>query len=172
MNLKTLNQFKNKVSNDHFILKNTIHPNYISGLTQADGSFFCVIKINRQKYLQFTPTFVLTTDYDSRFILEDIKNYFQCGKIYNFERNFTSEFRVTDLNDLKNFVIPHFKFYPLFFSKLHAFKLFILIVDLLIESQGKSPHNFDFKFRNKLLVKYALSMNKASQRSQERINKI
>lgn len=150
----------------------SINPYYISGFTQADGSFFCVIKINRQKFLQFSPTFSITADSDSKFALEKIRDFFNCGTIYDVSRNNTAEYKVTNLTELQTIIIPHFKNYPVFFKKLHAFNLFTLIVELLIESQGKDYRHFDFKTRNIKLTKLVLSMNKASLRSQDRINKI
>ena len=54
---------KIKLKNQKFIMS----PDYITGLSQTDGSFFCsVIMSSRHKFgLQFRPKFTLTADLDS-----------------------------------------------------------------------------------------------------------
>jgi hypothetical protein len=126
-----------KTTNITMNLKNqnifSLTPDYISGLTQTDGSFFCNIKISTKHRfgLQFNPKFTITADLDSRFVLDGILAYFNCGRITVNVKNHTAEFEVVKIEELKNIIIPHFLNYPVVCAKLHAFNLFYKIVDAL-----------------------------------------
>jgi LAGLIDADG endonuclease. len=101
-------------------------PGYISGLAQTDGSFFCSIILSA-KYrfgLQFRPKFTITTDLDSKRVLDNIILFFGCGKITINIKNHTAEYVVNKIEDLQNIIIPHFNKYPVLCAKLHAFNLF------------------------------------------------
>lgn len=154
---------------------NLIEPNYISGLTQADGSFFCTIakrkRVDGSIYLVFRPTFEITLDFDSRFTLVKILNYFSCGNIFDHKDRFVSAYKVSNLDKIINNILPHFKKYPVFFDKLHAFNLFLQIVELLSNIK-KNKKIYTEKEINSIYVKIlnlAVSMNKSSLRSNELI---
>jgi hypothetical protein len=115
-----------------------LEPNYISGLTQADGSFFCTIskrkKVDGSLYLNFRPTFEITLDFDSKSTLEKIKIYFSCGFIVKPSGGrFVSAFKVSNLDDIINIIIPHFLKYPVLFDKLHAFRILVDICNHLLD---------------------------------------
>jgi hypothetical protein len=63
--------------------KFVMSPGYISGLTQSDGSFFCSIILSpKHRFgLQFRPKFTITADLDSKYVLDDIQLFLNCGKI-------------------------------------------------------------------------------------------
>ena len=90
-------------------------PDYITGLSQTDGSFFCsVIMSSRHKFgLQFRPKFTITADLDSKHVLDSIKVFFNCGKVTINNKNHTAEFEVVILKELYEIIIPHFLKYPL-----------------------------------------------------------
>ena len=93
----------NQIFEESKIIQFKLSPDYISGLTQADGSFFCSIKIAPKHLfgIQFQPKFTITADFDSKFILESIQSYFNCGKI-----TINTEFGVVRLAELYNIIIP------------------------------------------------------------------
>jgi hypothetical protein len=121
----------NQIFEESKIIQFKLSPDYISGLTQADGSFFCSIKIAPKHLLlplqgyeqrfgiQFQPKFTITADFDSKFILESIHSYFNCGKITINTKKHTAEFEVVRLVELYNIIIPHFNKYPVFCAKYH-----------------------------------------------------
>lgn len=116
--MKKENKKINKINNNLLLrthsLLNIKDPYYISGLTQADGSFFCSIEKttqkNQSKWLSFTPIFDITVDLDSKNTLEQIKIYFSCGNVTTKISDHTAQYRVKNRNDLINIIIPHFKF--------------------------------------------------------------
>lgn len=143
-----------------------LSPDYISGLAQTDGSFFCsvVISTKHRFGLQFRPKFTLTADLDSKYVLDSIAQYFCCGKVTTNLKTHSAEYVVEKLENLQNIIIPHFLNYPVFCAKLHAFKLFKQIVSIL-----STKDNRTIEGRIELL-KMALSMNITTNRSKDRIN--
>jgi len=146
--------------------KFNLTPGYISGLTQADGSFFCSINLSSKHRfgLQFRPKYTITADLDSKYVLDSIQSYFNCGKIIINNKNHTAEFVVEKLEELKLIIIPHFEKYPLFCAKLHAFNLFKEIVNALFNKDKRTIEG------RRELLKYSLSMNVTTNRKIERIN--
>ena len=69
-------------------------PGYISGLTQADGSFFCsIILSSKHRFgLQFRPKFTITADLGSKYVLDSIQSFFNCGNVTVNNKNHTAEF--------------------------------------------------------------------------------
>lgn len=148
--------------NKNFILS----PGYISGLTQTDGSFFCSIILSpKHRFgLQFRPKFSITADLDSKYVLDDILSFFNCGKIIINNKNHTAELVVDKLQELEKIIIPHFNNFPVFCAKLHAFNLFKEIVSALIKKDKRTLEG------RKELLKWALSMNSTNNRTENRLN--
>jgi len=56
-------------------------PGYISGLTQTDGSFFCSMILSPKHGIQFRPKFTITADLNSKYVLNSIQSFLNCGKV-------------------------------------------------------------------------------------------
>lgn len=170
-NINNLN--KNIVLHNKFVTKpiydgdTKIDPYYISGLTQADGSFNCGISISKSKFtktLGFKPIFDICLDIDSISVLIQIQKYFGCGRVSVVRSDNSVHFLVSNLQELKENIIPHFIKYPVFFNKLHAFELLVQIVNLMDVSQ-------DLRTKNKPdILRLAISMNSSSRRTPEQMN--
>jgi len=93
---------------------------YISSLTQTDGSFFCSIILSPKHLfgIQFRPKFTITADLDSKYVLDSINYFFNCGKVSINNKNHTAEFEVVRLDELNKIIIPHFYNYPVFLCKI------------------------------------------------------
>jgi len=151
-----MNQIKNNL---------ILSPDYISGLTQTDGSFFCsiILSKNHRFGMQFRPKFTITADLDSKYVLDNIKLFLNCGKVTINKQNYTAEFEVVRLEELYNIIIPHFTNYPVFCAKLHAFNLFKEIVIALFNKDKRTIEG------RRELLKLALSMNITTNRTEDRI---
>nr|QCI56450.1 hypothetical protein [Hypsizygus marmoreus] len=143
-----------------------LSPGYISGLTQTDGSFFCSIILSpKHRFgIQFRPKYTITADLDSKYVLDSINSFFNCGKVTINNKNHTAEFEVVKLDELNKIIIPHFYNYPVFCAKLHAFKLFTEIVTALNNKEKRTIEG------RRELLKLALSMNTTTNRKVERID--
>ena len=138
---------------------------YITGLAQTDGSFFCSIVLSSKHRfgIQFRPKFCITADLDSKYVLDDIQKYFNCGKVNINLKNHTAELLVEKLEDLKSIIIPHFQNNPVFCAKLHAFYLFKEIVEALCNKEKRTIEG------RREMLKMALSMNLTTNRKEDRI---
>jgi hypothetical protein len=119
------------------IFNNDADGNYVSGLTDGEGSFMSTIMAQRQKtdtnkrYCNFNPKFQIGLRSDDRPIIEWLKNYFDCGIISTIERNRFSTpnakpityFLVSNLYDLLSKIIPHFDTYSLRAKKKNDYKI-------------------------------------------------
>jgi LAGLIDADG endonuclease len=106
-------------------------PEFITGLTHSDGSFY--VEVNKRKQnkfgIYFTPCFAIVQDIDSISLLESIKNYFNCGRIeINLNSN-CATYKISSIKDIKNVIIPHFERYPVYPSKLRSFLILKLFVN-------------------------------------------
>jgi hypothetical protein len=157
-----MNQTHKNMENKQLLLS----PGYISGLTQADGSFFCSLILSKKhRYgIQFRPKFTITADLESKYVVNNIQSFFNCGKITVNNKNYTAEFEVVKLEELQKIIIPHFNNHPVFCAKLHAFNLFTEIVNALYHKEKRTLEG------RKELLKLSLSMNFTTNRKIERIN--
>jgi len=71
-------------------------------------------------------------DLESKSILEIVQSYFRYGKVITKLSDNTVRYRVINRKDLINIILPHFRNYSVSFNKLHAFKLFSQILELLL----------------------------------------
>jgi LAGLIDADG endonuclease len=144
------------------------NPNYISGLVQADGSFFVTIsKYPKSKYgLRIRATFTITQNLDSIGILEQVQSYFKCGNVFINKKGGYAEFVVNSIPDLQKWIIPHFINYPLHCSKQRSFWIFLSNVDIL----GEKAHYNKEVFAS--LIKMAFTMNEITNRGSESLEEL
>ena len=111
-----------------------MNPYYISGLVQADGSFFVAHeKRASSKFgLRFRPKFSLTLHLNSIQALHGVKKYFHnVGKIYLNQKKQAAEFVISSPDEILAEIIPHFTKYPLYAGKREAFTSFVGVADSL-----------------------------------------
>lgn len=91
-------------------IKFILSPGYITGLTQTDGSFSCgtaIYKTKNGKSISFQLIFEISTDLDSKYVLDSIQAYFGCGKVVIDFKDHTAKFLVSSRKELSQFIIPH-----------------------------------------------------------------
>ena len=110
MQNKELNIFvkdKNNVYTD-------IHPDFVTGLFEAEGSFSITKKMdNKSKHgISLGLRFKLTMLENESSLLEAIKLFFKCGNMFKGKDGSLS-YIVKDIDSINNKIIPHFNNYPL-----------------------------------------------------------
>jgi hypothetical protein len=128
-----------------------IDPDYVSGLTQADGSFFCLVLNKKRFSSSFRPIFSITQDLGSICVLQKIMCYFQCGSITVNEKKRSAEYIVRSIEQLQLKVFPQFLKYPVHFAKQRSLLILIMIVDNL------SNNRKEIDINKKLFVEIAKS---------------
>lgn len=145
----------------------TVHPNYISGLTQADGSFYLVVAIRKPKGVNWRPYFTITATLSNVDVLYVIKDYFNCGYVcINKRKNAAAEYIVGNTIDLYNIIIPHFDKYSVLGIKGKTYLKFKKFITIMVQKK-----HLEKKGKINLLA-LGFSMNEYSQRNLSRKNKI
>jgi LAGLIDADG endonuclease len=150
LNVKNCNQLIEK----H---KKNMNPNYISGLIQADGSFFVARekRSSKSSSIRLRPKLSLTLHLNSIQALQGVNEYFNnVGKIYTSHKKQAAELVISSPAALVTHIIPHFNKYPLYVGKQSAFMNWSRIVIGL-----QAGEHYD-ETKNKDLLSLSLSLNK------------
>lgn len=101
-------------------MKKKIHPNYISGFVNADGSFqINITRVNtlKTKY-RVVPLFVITQHKENRIVLEEINVFFKNkGHLILDKRTDCYYLRFNTIKNINEIIIPHFIKYPIYGQK-------------------------------------------------------
>lgn len=140
-----------------------IDPNYISGLTQSDGSFFVTISKNKKSKwgIRIRPTFTITQNLDSLSVLESIKHFFNCGYITIIKEKNAAEYKVTSKEDLQ-IIFKHFETYPLYESKQRSMHIVKEITNILIKEEHYE------KIKLAYIIKLIFTINPVTNRTKEK----
>jgi len=111
---------------------------WIVGFVDGEGCFSCPIQRNRTVKLgwQLQPRFAVVQGERSAHVLEDIKDYFGCGKVYRNRRRDNHRedlfaYVVFNSGHLREIVIPFFEANPLRTAKADEFRKFAAIVRMM-----------------------------------------
>lgn len=109
----------------------SLNPYFITGFTDAEGSFCLTITKNSNYSFGFTVkcVFKINLNTKDRALLEMIKEHFRVGKIYKHGEN-SIQYLVSSLKDLE-VIIAHFDKYPLITHKQRDFLLFKAAVQII-----------------------------------------
>lgn len=123
--------------------KYSLHPYWISGFTDAEGSF--IIKTyeakNRKYGWRIEAVFQISLHKRDEILLNRIKEYFGVGS-FSVDRNYIA-YVVRSLKDLNQIIIPFFEKYNLITQKKSDFELFKQIV--FIKAKNRSLCLEEFK---------------------------
>ena len=142
-----------------------LEPWYIVGFTDGEGCFSISIFKNSTTKLgyQAFPEFVLTQGAKSVRLLEEIRSYFDCGRIYESRsdnhRENIHRYCVRSLKDIQEIIIPFFEKYRLKTNKRFDFETFCLGVDMIARKEHLNPDGLD------RLRSLAATMNRQKPRS-------
>jgi len=106
---------------------------FITGLADAESSFVVnIIKDDTRSTKYNTQvSFELNLNYKDKVLLENIKYTLGVGNIFYNSNDKTYKFKVSNINDLSNVIIPHFKKYYLITQKRVDFELFSKIIEII-----------------------------------------
>ena len=136
-----------------------LDPNWVTGFVDAEGCFSIIIEIPNSLKWKVRTSFEinlltppgLEKDKD---ILYKIKSFFGVGAIYHRPDRKKSVYRVTNVNYIKDVIIPHFSNYPLISKKIVDFLLWSEVIQLILNKDHLTREGF-----LKILSYYA-SINK------------
>nr|YP_010743683.1 NADH dehydrogenase subunit 4L [Diaporthe sojae]WET30429.1 NADH dehydrogenase subunit 4L [Diaporthe sojae] len=142
--------------------KIVLSPSFISGFSDAEGSFVITILKNPRYKIGWNvqARFQIKLHEKDRALLLLIKNYFyNIGYISKINDRSTVEFRVSDITSLNNIIIPHFEKYTLISNKYKDFILFKQIVSLMSENKHTTLEGLKEILQYRASLNWGLSKN-------------
>ena len=103
-----------------------LDPWFVSGLSESEGCF-CVSFAVRAKLrtgLEVRPSFSLSLNEKDLELVRDLQTFFGCGWIRESKSDRTFKYEARSIDDLIEFVVPHFERYPLRGAKARCFGAF------------------------------------------------
>lgn len=127
---------------------------YVRGIVDGEGSFSVYVrdpnKINlTQRRVKVEPKFILKLQERDLEILQDLKRFFKCGKIYKQpdhrpRHQDCYRFEVHNRQELVKVIIPFFRKYPpLAPTKKWDFEIFAEILILLVQKMHANEQGFE-----------------------------
>jgi len=146
---------KDAMASHHVLLPKTkLDPNWVTGFVDAEGCFSIIIEIPKTLKWKVRTSFEINLHEKDQDILYKIKSFFGVGAIYHRPDKKKSVYRVTNVNYIKDVIIPHFTKYPLISKKRVDFLLWSEVIKLILNKDHLQREGF-----LKILSLYA-SINK------------
>jgi hypothetical protein len=110
-----------------------IHPWTLTGLIDAEGSLGVSIVKDTTRKSNFVITLFLEIGLNvkDKVLLERIQTTLGVGNIYYKSSDNTYRWKVSNINQLSNIIIPHLTTYPLLSQKRADFELFVKIIEII-----------------------------------------
>jgi len=121
---------------------NKLNPYYVTGFTDAEGSFLINIQSRSTLRLGYSISlsFKLKLHSKDKELLERILNFFKIGKIYTRKDGYI-EYIVNSMKDLE-VIINHFNNYPLITQKSSDYIIFKLVFELIKQKKHLTQEGF------------------------------
>lgn len=134
---------------------------YITGLTDAEGCFIVnIIKDNtRTTGYNIQTSFELNLNHKDLDLLKNLKYTLGVGNIYYNSNDKTYKYKVSDLNNLINIIIPQFKQYRLLTHKYLDFIIFSKIMNIIKNKEHLSLEGLQEILKLKTNLNLGLSKN-------------
>lgn len=133
-----------------------LNPSFISGFSDAEGSFVVIILKNPRYNVGWSvqARFQIKLHENDRALLLLIQKFFyNIGDISKKNDRCTVEFRVSDITSLNDIIIPHFEKHKLITNKYKDFIIFKQIVLLMLENKHTTLEGL------KEILEYRASLN-------------
>ncbi len=115
------------------IKNNKLHPWYITGLIDAEGSIGINLARDTTRKLGYIITVFLEIGLNikEKMLLECVQATLGVGNIYYKSSDRTYRWKVSNINQLYSVIIPHLTIYPLLTQKRAYFQLFTKIIEII-----------------------------------------
>lgn len=160
--------YKKEINNS--IKTQLLSPEFVTGFVETDGCFSVSLQEFRDK-VYWKPVFYITqkTPFQKNEeippILKKCKEFFAGGKWVHDKRYGCYSLAISNLEQLKSKVLPHFQHYPLLGEKARDAKIFSQIIERLLELK---PWSKPKGLMNLSLSPLVISMNRTGKRFRER----
>lgn len=121
---------------------NKLDPNWVTGFVDAEGCFSVIVEISEPLKWKVRISFEINLHEKDSDILYKIQSFFGVGAIYHRPDRKKSVYRVTNVNYIKNIIIPHFTEYPLISKKVIDFLLWSKVVEIILNKDHLTKEGF------------------------------
>jgi hypothetical protein len=131
---------------------------WVTGFTDAEGCFSIIIETVNSLKWKVRISFEINLHEKDIDILYKIKSFFSVGSIYKRPSKKIVVYRVSNVSDLNEVIIPHFKKYPLISKKNIDFILWSKVLNLMLKKEHlKKPGFFT-------ILNYYASINRGASK--------
>lgn len=122
--------------------KKNLDPYWVTGFVDAEGCFSVIIEIQNSLKWKVRISFEINLHEKDTEILYKIKSFFGVGAVYHRRDKKTSLYRVSNVNYIKDVIIPHFTHYPLMSKKAGDFLLWSKVIQLILSKHHLTREGF------------------------------
>jgi hypothetical protein len=126
-------------------MNSKLNPYYLDGLVDGEGCFSVTFNRHKNNRIEIRLIFEIELREDDKEILVRVKKTLKCGNLYylNYERYSKwkphYKYKVSNLADITQKVIPFFNRYPLQAKKKKSFELFSKVAGLMLLKKHLNP---------------------------------
>ena len=105
----------------------------ITGLIDAEGSFIVNITKDETRKLGYvvSVSMEMGMNYKDKKLLDNIRSTLKVGNIYYNQHDYTYKWKVSNVDDLSNVIIPHLQTHYLLSQKRTDFEIFTKIIEII-----------------------------------------
>ena len=114
----------------------------MTGFVDAEGCFSVIIEISEDFKWKVRVSFEINLHEKDKEILYKIQSFFGVGAVYHRSDKKKSVYRVTNVNYMKDVIIPHFTIYPLISKKALDFFFWSKVVEIILNKEHLTKEGF------------------------------
>jgi len=119
-----------------------INPNWITGFVDAEGCFSVIIEILDKNKWRVRTSFEINLHIKDVDILYKIQSFFGVGNVYLRVEKKIAVYRVSNIEYLRDTIIPHFNNYPLITQKSIDFNLWCKVIQIILNKEHLNNKGF------------------------------
>jgi len=119
-----------------------INPNWITGFVDAEGCFSVIIEILDNNKWRVKSSFEINLHIKDVDILYKIQSFFGVGNVYLRVYKNIAVYRVSNIEYLRDIIIPHFNKYPLITQKSIDFNLWCKVIQIILNKEHLKNKGF------------------------------
>jgi len=119
-----------------------INPNWITGFVDAEGCFSVIIEILDNLKWRVRTSFEIYLHIKDVDILYKIQSFFGVGNVYLRAYKNIAVYRVSNIEYLRDIIIPHFNNYPLITQKSIDFNLWCKVIQIILNKEHLNNKGF------------------------------
>lgn len=137
-------------------ISDKIDPNWITGFVDAEGCFSVIIEKSGIEKWRVRTSFEINLHIKDVDILYKFKSFFGVGAIYLRTNKNIAVYRVSNIEYLRDNIIPHFNDYPLITQKFIDFWFWSKVVQIILKKEHLKKSGF------LTILSYYASINKGA----------